>query len=327
MVRKIKKLSRLLFKRRNRLPEVIWFAVTNRCNLSCGMCQRQYANLIMEDMYPDVFRSILSKAPRTTRIFIMGGSGEPLLHEGFFKMAAELRAAFPASSTEFTTNGTLLTEAEVNNILHSGITHIAVSLENLTLPPVNQITHPADGHVIKNIQQLIMQRGGRKFPLVSIQAVLTKNNSSEIFNVVKEAKRLGVDFVRILRLQAWKKQDMRDLRPGQKEERHIMRKIRSLAKGIHLKIESSHGFNLMGRLTSHFDRFCVWTDDFIFVDVNGDIYPCCMLTGRKDMIMGNLAEEDLGAVWNGRRFLEFFSSQVQHCSFCDVLKYRQQAYI
>ena len=66
---------------------------------------------------------------------------------------------------------------------------------------------------------------------------------------------------------------------------------------------------------------CDWIYYSLTIHVNGDVVPCCRDT-KGEMVMGNLLNEDLDAIWNGKDYLDFRKqlkkdqSQIKICQLC-----------
>ena len=102
----------------------------------------------------------------------------------------------------------------------------------------------------------------------------------------------------------------------EKEERRAIVSARERAKlrGIPLGSVNDHGTIL--KLASHNDRFCIRLDSYIYVDVEGNVAPCCLLRGVR---LGNLVQQPLDAVWNSPEFKRFYGPGPHPaCTGCDA---------
>lgn len=111
------------------LPWFINLAVTNRCNLSCPMCQSNRAAPLSVDIEKlEPFFHKLShwlKPPR--RILLTGG--EPLTHKGIFTIVAMLseRGYHPMLNT----NAAALTAEKAESLEKAGLSTINISLDGV----------------------------------------------------------------------------------------------------------------------------------------------------------------------------------------------------
>jgi sulfatase maturation enzyme AslB (radical SAM superfamily) len=102
--------------------------LTNRCNLRCTFCptadgRMQRARGFMD---PALFARALEGAGRLEFVLLFQW-GEPLLHPKFFDLAR--RAAARGARTLVTTNGTLLDDRRVAELLRSGLDRVTVSVD------------------------------------------------------------------------------------------------------------------------------------------------------------------------------------------------------
>jgi MoaA/NifB/PqqE/SkfB family radical SAM enzyme len=111
------------------LPQTAWIQVevTTRCHAACIYCPRTaYRSVWHDRLLPlDAFKCLLP-ALKKTRLVHLQGWGEPFLHPDFFKFAAVARSAGCRVSTS--TNGMLLDEAKLWQLIASGIDTVAFSL-------------------------------------------------------------------------------------------------------------------------------------------------------------------------------------------------------
>jgi radical SAM protein with 4Fe4S-binding SPASM domain len=80
---------------------------------------------------------------------------------------------------------------------------------------------------------------------------------------------------------------------------------------------SANRHTLPIRIATHGDRLCLRTLSHAYVDVHGNVAPCCAMRG---MVMGNLLERSLPEIWNSERFERFFAGQEEVCAKCDALR-------
>ena len=71
------------------------------------------------------------------------------------------------------------------------------------------------------------------------------------------------------------------------------------------------------RIASHFDKYCLMTDDHMFIDVEGNVLPCFFL--RKH-VFGDLKHESLQQIYARTPKLSFYSDQEVVCKGCDEYK-------
>lgn len=335
LARNGRKLARLALGVRARRPREVQIEVTNRCNLDCDMCPRLTLLQVPEvDMTRATFEAVLVRLDAPEQITLTGW-GEPLMHPellGFLDLAT---ARFPRADVGFTTNGHLLTERVARQVLERRVARINVSLEELPWEdaPARGGGDPKkggdnlvarDGHatppkVVAHLRRFLELRreraaAGAPVPEVRLQVVLFPGSEATTLRLVDFAADLGFCAVNLVRLDVRGRPDL--ARPSWEEERRLIQAARARARerGVPLGSVNDHGALL--RLASHGDRFCVRLDSYIYVDVEGNVAPCCLLRGVR---LGNLVEQPLDAVWGSPAFKRFYGPGPHPaCAGCDA---------
>ena len=336
------KLARLALKVRRDLPREVQLEVTNRCNLDCDMCPRLTLLKVPEvDMSRETFEAVLAQLVDPESITLTGW-GEPLMHPQLFAYVDRIHELFPACAVGFTTNGHLLSPGMVDKVLARRIGRVNVSLEELpwenalAAPPaapapddpnpmkghLNRIArdgHPTPPKVVEHLRAFLERRNaqaarGEPAPEVRLQVVLFPDSHAIVQRLVDFAADLGFQAVNLVRLDVRGRPELR--RPSWEEERELiaLARTRAAARGIPLGSVNDHGWAL--RLASHTDSFCIRLDNYLYVDVEGNVAPCCLLRGHH---LGNLRRQALGEVWGSAEFRRFYGPGVHPaCQGCDA---------
>lgn len=346
LYRQAKKLARLALRKRSRVPHELQLEVTNRCNLDCHMCPRLTLLKVPEvDMAWETFTKVLDRLEEEPESITLTGWGEPLMHPRIFDFIAEIHRRFPGCDVGFTTNAHLLTNAMIERVLAARVSRVNVSLEELPwenaeariAPSVsatldardihmkglaNEVAkggHPTPAKVVDRLRRFLDavnqdKNAGKPAPEVRLQLVLFPNGTDVMLRLIDFAAEAGFHAINLVRLDVRGRPDLK--RPSWDEERRMIQAARERAAkhGVPLGSVNDHGFAL--RLASHADSFCVRLDNFIYVDVSGNVAPCCLLRGHR---MGNLVEQSLEAVWRSEKFKKFYGPEVHPaCAGCDA---------
>lgn len=341
------KLARLALRVRRDLPREVQLEVTNRCNLDCDMCPRlTLLKVPEEDMSEETFEAVLDRLDAPESITLTGW-GEPLMHPRLFAFIDRIVERFPGCAVGFTTNGHLLAPGVVDKILGRPISRINVSLEELPwesalAPPapapdgrednpmkggINRIArdgHPTPPKVVEHLRRFLERRdaqaaAGQPAPEVRLQVVLFPDSHAIVPRLVDFAADLGFQAVNLVRLDVRGRPDLR--RPSFEEERELiaLARTRAAARGIPLGSVNDHGWIL--RTASHADSQCIRLDNYIYVDVHGNVAPCCLLRGHR---VGNLREQSLEEVWRSDALRSFYGREMHPaCEGCDAFMHRQ----
>jgi MoaA/NifB/PqqE/SkfB family radical SAM enzyme len=335
-LQKARKFARLVFKKRVSFPKEIQLEITNRCNLDCDMCPRLTLLKVPElDMSELTFKAILDNL-KNPRAITLTGWGEPLMHDRFFDFIDEVHHRFPRCQLSFTTNGFLLSQKVVEKILQRPISRITLSLEELPweqgrldqqearsrgLDPKkghsNALAHnghPSSNSVIEGIRALVAGRAKRRRkPEIRLQAVMLPSGLEPLLRLIDFALDEGLDLVNLVRLDIRGRPDLE--RPDWDAERAMIRQARDYARRRRLPIASVNDHGLLLKLAAHNDRFCMRLDDYIYIDVHGNVAPCCLLRSHG---VGNVHDTSIHALWDSPQLKNFYGPSLpEECSGCD----------
>jgi MoaA/NifB/PqqE/SkfB family radical SAM enzyme len=164
------------------------------CNLRCVQCPREHHAFVERSGDPVIADKILDQLSYVSRLTLVG-LGEPLLSDLFWRIVEDSRCR-DVPNIEVNTNGTLLTERNVERLLKSHLTALMVSLDGATSETYNRIRRAANfSKVAAGIRRLTSRR--QKMPRhdfrVSICMTLMVANIRELPQMVELACDLGVD--------------------------------------------------------------------------------------------------------------------------------------
>jgi len=182
-------------------PRMVSITTTSRCNLRCVMCHHGIRNVKKQDFDLELverFDDLFEKASLIT----LTGLGEALLSDSFWevlRLGRETNDGQRPHIFSFNTNGTLLTEKNVDLLLESRVKKIRVSIDS-TDPVMKKKIRGADlGTILQGTRRLIDTRNARgyTFPLVGIEMTLMKDTAHEVDAMIDLAVDLGVDFLEV----------------------------------------------------------------------------------------------------------------------------------
>lgn len=317
LVSKAAKFARLVARRRAALPSEVQIEVTNRCNLDCPMCPHTFGGLPIEDMPMPLFRRILEQVPFATDL-ILTGWGEPLYHKEFLGLLDACRELRAGARVRFTTNGYLLNEALAREVLARGISRVAFSFDEVPEEKPSAAATGTLGHVpsraaLENAGRFCRMRGSGT--RVHYQVAMLPGNARAIHALIAHAASAGADAVALMRLETWSRPELK--RPSLEEERGIVAAAKAEGRrlGVPVYCLNDHGWIL--RTATHDDALCLKTDDSVYIDVRGNVTPCCNL---RSYVAGRVEETTVAEAWRGERMRAFFADQRPVCGGCDALQ-------
>lgn len=160
--------------------------VTNRCNMKCPMCP---VNREMKrkrgDMDFDKFRKLVDENPEIEYYLLMNW-GEPLLHPRFFDMVryVRLRGGRPL----FTTNGALLTDKTMREMIGSGVDRVTISMDGIG-DTYEHIRGRPYAEIEEKINRLIEMRDELKSPMaVDLNLVVFDETENDVAGFMDQWK-------------------------------------------------------------------------------------------------------------------------------------------
>ncbi|MBU0701765.1 radical SAM protein [bacterium] len=321
MRRKIFKFIRNLVGYSAKFPEEIQIEITNRCNLSCKMCIRDTLNIPLEDMPFETFEEIMKRLSLKSpliKLLILTGLGEPLMHPRLAEMIALANKLLPNTMIQFTSNGFLLGDKNRISLAKLKVEKITISIELLPWSNTSTLdSHPPDQRVIENISSLSKSL---KDTHIYLQTVMQRDGLKGLEEIIKFGSQIKAKAVNLVRKDT--SYDPQLVRPSQENEKILIKQAKKLGRKYGIQVYCINDQHLLMRIAAHFDRVCLRTDNYIYIDVDGNVTPCCNL---RNLIGGNILKEDLSIIWHGEKMQQFRKNQTKICVNCDTLKYKQRS--
>ena len=187
-------------------PEIVVVEPTNRCNLSCRHCARNYWDKTLNpetDMSMDTLERLVPFF-KTARAVYAFGHGEPTLGKNF--LAILRRAKEFGCEVQFTTNGTRRDDAFTDAVIEAGVDLVNLSLDALE-PGASRERRGIDP--VKPLQWLQRIRvrkvaRRRKNPETGVSFVADRENLGELPNLIDALHDVGSSVLVISHFVAWK---------------------------------------------------------------------------------------------------------------------------
>jgi MoaA/NifB/PqqE/SkfB family radical SAM enzyme len=305
-------------------PSQAQIEITNRCNLACKMCPRDYFNLLKEDMPLETFKKIVDRMESIT-LLTLTGWGEPLVHPHVFEMITYCKER--SHKVKLTTNGTLLTSEMRQRVFSSGLDEITISLESIN--KASEVGH-TNLDVLQHIKDLAKERQDN-IPTISLQATLHKGRGQDVYDVIRFGKEAGVQRINLGRLDVRLNENLE--RPSAQEEISILRKADRLGRELDIRVDSIQytlfdGFErttykILKSVLHRFGKYCLRLYDYVYINQKAEVTPCC---GMPTYGMGNLLEKGLGEIWKSKEFQYFREHHNRICGKCDLWRVKCQLY-
>ncbi len=180
-------------------PERLSVEITTRCNLKCEICPKQSPNYhqLEMDMSLETFKKLIPLMPSLKSI-VLSGIGEPLVHPYLEDLISLCKKYMePHTSIGFQTNGVLLTEEKMSELIRAGLNKICVSIDSLV--PIKGLHEPVFAERALEIIAREKKNGAVRLQS-GIEIVITKENIDQIIQTILKAMEYKIDFVIISHL-------------------------------------------------------------------------------------------------------------------------------
>lgn len=300
---------------------------TRRCNLRCIHCmvseENNLGNYEARDLPMDVFHKLLPMIREFKPTVQLSGHGETFLHPNFMEMVEDVVGV--GCNATFQTNGTILTQRNVEKFVGIGVEAIVISIDGASPEVFDKIRRRASlDKIVANIRLIneTKKRLKTNRPHLGIEFAAMRQNIHELPAVVKMAGELGVENFQVAELAEY------NMTQGQSlvndpliAEWAPKAEVEARTYGINLMLPP----NIPGRQVVSVDstggvansatgndsiaaaapatykglrKTCKEPWEKMFVQYDGSVRPCCVI-GES---YGNLSTQTFQEVWDGPRY-------------------------
>ena len=288
--------------------------VTKKCNLNCRWCFEEPINRKMTPSKQKIF-ALMEKLKSSEMLVITGG--EPMTRSDIREILEKASRDF--EKVHLTTNGTLLSEDDVEFLANLRI-NATVSLDGLEKMQDNIRGKGSFKKVTQTVKQ--MADAGIR---VNLQMTVSKLNCTDARGVIALGEKLGVERVSLLPMkQIGRGGFFGNKCLGKKMRKMMIEKIESERNKWNTEVVFKS--SLANIYNKNLAEFASTLDDNticagckagiagIFVEWNGDVYPCPFLRIK----IGNLYKQDLKEIWEESELLNKLREKenIKECSDC-----------
>ena len=292
------------------LPRFLQVEPVGQCNLRCQMCPIQFRR----DGPPygppafmdyDLFVRLLGEFPDLEELQLQG-LGEPMMHPRFFDMVS--MAAGRGIKVSTNTNLTLLSARRAEACVTSGLAELHASIDGATAGTYERIRVRAHfDRIVRNLEGLVeaRRRLGSETPKIRMVVVAMRQNLHEFPDLVRLARRLGIDTVFVQHLC------------------HDFGEARAVAAELGVKLRLPMTRPRLHPPGTPGPERCDWPWRGAYISYDGLAMPCCMVATPDRVQLGNVVERGFDAVWDGpeyHAFREALSSETppEVCRSCAI---------
>ncbi|MBN2382695.1 radical SAM protein [bacterium] len=326
-----------------RTPTNIFIETTNRCNLKCIMCSRSHFDHVLGSMDMTTFLKLKPLFARAKMVH-MHGCGEPLFNKHFLEMVRTVKNE--GSQVNFNSNFTLLNQEMARELIDLQVDSITVSLDGATEETYAAIRRGAHlDQVIHNIQLMNEEKKKQRStkPHMGVEFVAMKRNIHELSAVIRLIKQYDMEWIDVFHVIIFGeslKDETLFLYPGIMRRAFEEARQAAAENGIRCTLPSENPTtfihewepgndqseqlsNLVRDMEHTFssDKVCFEPWRTIYVQWNGDIFPCCYWSRN----MGNLSSSSFLDIWNNAEYKDLrqcisTGNLPDNCQNCPMLQ-------
>ncbi len=330
------------------LPLSLDFAMGNKCNASCIMCDgsERCANIAPKWRTVDQVKKLLEGVKHFKSAILGGENCEPFINKDLIEIIRVLKSK--KAHITVISNGSLLSKPVIEGLIDARLNRLIVSIHGARKETAESIMQNVRFEkVISNIIQIkeLKAISSCKFPQVDIMFVGMKRNINELSELVTLAGNIDVKTVLLKSLLG----DQNEFIKSQLEGENLMEypdllrseyeKAQIAADKCNIRLTTNDPYNTVitntiNKSISQFKpqtltavtrgktRYCLFPFEKCHLRIDDTVNLCCSNLGRF-LLMGNAAENGLGAVWNSESYVALRKAILTgnnlppHCDKCD----------
>jgi len=263
-----------MFFKKNTFPRQITLDISSSCNLKCQMCSLEDNYDNKSFMSLETFEKIIPIIPKLDYIDL-NCNAEPLMNKNLIRILKTIKHVSPKTKVGFPTNGVLLNEKIIRELITNNLDVIRFSINGATKETFESIRTKADfNKVIFNVD--LFSKVKKQLKKDNLILVLTfvamRRNISELPDLIDLSKSLGIAEVSVLGLEPYTLNMSKEALYVYDSE--IYQNYFSLSKkkaeknSIHLQLPA---------LSSNKNERCLFNDT-LYITAEGDVVPCPLLS-------------------------------------------------
>lgn len=271
-------------------PTSIAVEPTSFCNASCILCPTPFEKLerTINFLPMKKFKEIIDKTKCCINKVTFFVAGEPFMNKNLCKMINY--ASKNGMRTFVSTNGILLNQQTINELLQTNLDELHICLESS-----KKETHELHRRntnfeqICSNIQTLTSEKRKRKktFPHIFIQTLVTRYNENELEDIAALAKQLGAEGIFFKSFSIEKEHDQKLVKQFIPKKSYLSR------------YEIVNGKT---KMRTQIDFQCEYTEKPLIL-CDGTIALCCYdYNGIYNI--GNVFSKNIIELWNTKKYKE-----------------------
>lgn len=287
----------------------LFIDVTNKCNLKCIMCGVHRNDKARYDMPLDLFKKIAALAFPSVKELWLSCGFESFIVKDFIDMLDYIKE-FKIPISYLVTNGTLLNETNIKQLIDVGLRYLFISVEGAQKEIYERIRKGANFEKtllnIKLLNELKEEYSSLK-PEICFMTTLMRSNIEEIPQIISLASRLKVKEVDLKPINVqFPEMESEPLENYKDRVAQCIVQAKALAEEFKIRlilgsdlqnlINTKEGF--IKDKTAEAKR-CSETQPVMYISSDGKVKPCPIWNGA---LMGDFNSQDFWEIWEGNEF-------------------------
>lgn len=295
---------------KDKITNVLCINCTSNCNLSCSYCyfnakaSKKSSDILLNKQEKEKFINflkVLKKQNKYLKIYLTGG--EPLLYPQLMEMISIIKSL--DIYLGLVSNSTLLSTEILHKFKELNLNEIRISLDSVIKKEHDLTRDKSFDIVIDKLKTLDFSD-----ILVTISSTITKineNSINQLLSFVKD-KKYGINFSIMLPVGRGV------------ENQNLLPNYQTLQSKINKSLRK-HGFPLDDYNNVKPINSCGFANKSLALSLNGNLYPCNMLSNSK-YLLGNIFNEKVVEILkNSNKFSKSFNpNNLDKCKDCGLIK-------
>lgn len=299
-------------------PHLIFWEITENCNLECPYCRRQGKSA--QGLSLGAALEVIDSIVKNYNPLLIFSGGEPLLYPNFFEVASY--AHKKGLKIALATNSTLIDENLAKRIKSIGFHRVAISLDSARQEINDSLRQ--EGAFLKSIAAIRHLR----FQGIELQINTTvlRRNFREIASIYNLCLELGI--------KAWHLfafvpvgcgEDIpEEERLSQEDYEEFLSEVVDLflESKIEIRMTCAPHYNRLlaqrlGNASSLVSKGCLAGSSVCFISSRGEVYPC----GYLKLCAGNIFKEEFKKIWEGSDLFQTLRNPGYLKGKCSICEY------
>lgn len=306
----------------------LFWETTLRCNAKCKHCgSRAGENLkIQEELTTEEIKNalqIVANKYDARKILLNITGGEPLVREDLFEVMDY--ATNLGYNWGMTTNGILINDNVIQKMKDTKMATISISLDGMEKSHDEfRGVKGSYNKIIENIQKLKI---ANFLNCLQVTTVVNKSNLKELEKMYNKMKELKIDSWRVVNMDPiGRAKDHDNLSLDNIDYQYLIKFIAEKRKKSKMDVTYGCSHYLGFKYEKETRRnmfFCTTGFTTASILYNGDIFVCPNVERRKELIQGNIRQDDFIDVWENKFqwYRDLDKLKCKECKDCEDWKY------